>query len=786
MDFKHWLRSKWMIGIGSLVAIYTLTGFFLIPALIKWQMLKRLPALTHRQVTVQQILLNPYALSFTLRGFALTETNGEPFASLGELYVNFELSSILHRGLVFKEISLSNPSANIVYFQDGTFNFSNLIPTHQPSAQPKPKPKANEPLPLVMVDTLSITNAGATFTDQHRATPFTQRIGPINIGLSRFTTRPKGGSPYSIVATTDTGGLFTWAGDVQIDPPRSAGRFTLASVQPKRYAPYIKKAANIDVTSGRVNLETDYRFDMAGGAMKLMISNAQLDVAEMRLDAARAKPVHADIDQFHLTVNDVAYDAAARNVSIAEIRLGPLVSGMTLLPRSTAAAPTQAVAATEPSAPRPASTNQFLVKVGAIVIDNASFRFTDESIAPKVTSAIDQFSGSVKGLTSELNKVADVDLRGKVDGFSAFTIAGQINPLSKNLFVDLAIAFHDVGLTAFSPYTGKYAGFPLEKGSLSLDLNYHIAQNELKARNDVRIDQLTLGPATGSPDATKLPVKLAVGLLQDPRGIISLDVPVTGRLDDPKFKLGPLVLRQFKNILMKAATKPFSLLGSMFGGGEDLDFIAFDPGHADFAAGEVNKLDTLAKALENRPGLHLGIVGAVDPVKDRDALAHTKLETQLKQARLQELTAVGQKVASINDVKLEAPDRERLLKLAYAEAAGLLSVRAPGASKDTVLAHLETQQNFEPLHAAAGAAAVPGGAQPSANALNVPDMEKFLIAKAEITPADYATLMQERATKAQEYLLQTRKVAADRLTLVAPKPVDASYRGQSRVNLTLQ
>ena len=146
MDLKRWLRSKWAIGVGTAVLIYTLTGFFLIPALIKSQMLKRLPALTHRRVTVQQVRLNPYALSFTLRGFALTETNGDPFVSLGELYVNFELSSIVHRGLVFSEISLKEPSANIVCLKDGTFNFANLISTNEPPAAPQPKPKS-EPKP---------------------------------------------------------------------------------------------------------------------------------------------------------------------------------------------------------------------------------------------------------------------------------------------------------------------------------------------------------------------------------------------------------------------------------------------------------------------------------------------------------------------------------------------------------------------------------------------------------------------------------------------------------------
>src|SRR5579859_5857822 len=118
--------TKWAKRVGVAIALYTLLGFFVLPAVIKWQMLKRLPALTHRNVAVQQVKLNPYALSFTLRGFSLTETNGDEFASLGELYVNFQSVSLLKRGFVFKEISIKKPSANIVRLVDGTFNFSDL------------------------------------------------------------------------------------------------------------------------------------------------------------------------------------------------------------------------------------------------------------------------------------------------------------------------------------------------------------------------------------------------------------------------------------------------------------------------------------------------------------------------------------------------------------------------------------------------------------------------------------------------------------------------------------
>ncbi len=239
-------------------------------------------------------------------------------------------------------------------------------------------------------------------------------------------------------------------------------------------------------------------------------------------------------------------------------------------------------------------------------------------------STIGDFTGSVKGLTSDLNTVAAVDFKGKVNNYAPFSIRGKINPLASDLFVDLVISLKDDALLPGSPYAAKYVGYPLEKGALSLDLRYSVTERELKAENKVRVDQLQLGEASGSPDAIKLPVKLGVALLQDRHGVIALDVPINGRLDDPKFRLGPLIMQTFMNIITKAITKPFALLGSVFGGGEDLNHVLFDPGTADFTAGEVGKLDTLATALYERPALKLGVTGSVDPVKDRAALAKTE------------------------------------------------------------------------------------------------------------------------------------------------------------------
>lgn len=786
---RHHRLKKWAIGAGTAFVFFNVFSFFVLPAIIKSQMLKRLPALTHRHVAVGEVRLNPYALSFTLRGFSLTETNGDEFVSVDELYINFKSISLLKRGFVFGEIHVKKPSANIVRLADGTFNFSNLLPaTNQPPAEAKPAASTpgQQRLPLVIVEALKVEDGQFSFTDLDRKKPFQRRFGPINVTLTDFTTRPKSGSPYSVVVSTKDEEMFAWSGDVSIAPLHSEGTFKLTGLHVDKYAAYAEDFLPIRVDGGRVDLQTDYQVAVTGEEASAAVSNLTVDLAGVQVSTTQPRPAQARVDKLHLSVDGVSLDTAAKRLDVAEIRLTDLTTGVTLLPGAPA---TQTVArvtskpATE-SKPSATQTNAFQIKIGEVALENAAFHFTDESVEPHVESAVEEFNGSVKGLTSDMNTVAVVDFEGKVNKYAPFSIKGKINPLASDLFVDVAILLQNDALTPASPYASKYVGFPLESGALSLDLRYYVTQRELKAENKLRVDQLRLGEASNSPDAIKLPVKLGIALLQDRHGVIALNVPVNGRLDDPKFKLGPVIMQVFMNIITKAITKPFAMLGSMFGGGEDLDHITFQMGRADFAEGELTKLDTLATALYERPALKLGIAGSVDPIKDREALAKLKLEHRLGEMRVKELQAAGQKVTSVDSVRLTPEDRPRLVKLAYAEAMGLVSSKASAARADTVLAHLQTKTNFEPLHPAKSAEQTKGGA--SGGVVSLADMETKLIEVTEVTPDDFKKLMDDRAAAVQSYLLQSGKVEPARLTVVAPKTVDASFQGASRVNLTLQ
>lgn len=287
---------------------------------------------------------------------------------------------------------------------------------------------------------------------------------------------------------------------------------------------------------------------------------------------------------------------------------------------------TQTAAAAQSGAP---AVSSMTISVDRVRILNASAHYTDLWIVPHFFLAIQQLSGDVTGLSSNPRSRATVSLEGKVDQFAPIGISGTINLLAATRYSDMRMNFRGVQLTTATPYSARFAGYKIDKGTMSANITYHLENGELSADPHFIIDQLELGEKVASPDAIHLPLKLAVALLKDRHGVIDIDLPISGSMSDPKFRLGPLIWKAVVNLLAKAATAPFALLGRLVGGGEQLKYIDFDPGSAALDASAQSRLATLAKALEDRPNLKLDVPSAYAPTLDRPALARQTLDQQL-------------------------------------------------------------------------------------------------------------------------------------------------------------
>lgn len=321
--------------------------------------------------------------------------------------------------------------------------------------------------------------------------------------------------------------------------------------------------------------------------------------------------------------------------------------------------------------------------------------------------------------------------------------------------MDLKLGFKDIELSPMTPYAGKYVGYTIEKGKLSLDLKYLIDKRNLDSQNDVFLDQLTFGDKVESPDAVKLPVKLAIALLKNREGEIDLHLPVAGHMDDPEFRVGSIVLKMVMNLLVKAATSPFALLGAVFGGGEELSVVEFEYGRFDIQTESQKKLDTLVKALYDRPSLKLDIEGHVDIEKDKEGLRQYFFDKKLKAQRLKEMVKKGLPAIPVDDVAIDSDEYEKYLKKAY---------KAEKFKKPKNIVGL-------------------------AKKLPAPEMEKLILDHIEVKDDDLRLLAIERAQRVKDHILKSGTIEAERIFLVEPKslaPEKKETLKDSRVDLVLK
>jgi hypothetical protein len=358
----------------------------------------------------------------------------------------------------------------------------------------------------------------------------------------------------------------------------------------------------------------------------------QLDITGIRYQPAPQK----------LAIARVAFDRAVSRVTITrEAKLNLATVAGVETPTLGGSEPAEAAPEAPATSAKPttikvlapvstglsAAGKLFPVSIGALTFKASTIAFQDLSIEPNFTASIEGFNGSITGLSTAPGSQARIDLRGYViDRYSPVTITGRANPFAYDANTDVTAKFANIELPVFNPYSGRFAGYAIAKGKLSTTLHYRIVNRGLDAEHNVLIDQLTWGEATDSKQKVSLPIRLATSLLKDKNGVIDLDVPVTGTLDDPKFKIWPVIWQIVGNVFTKLITAPFAAIGGLFGGGPDAQFIDFAPGLALLPPEADKSLKAVAKGLAEKPEINLDIPAGPGIREDGEAMTTARLE----------------------------------------------------------------------------------------------------------------------------------------------------------------
>lgn len=492
-------------------------------------------------------------------------------------------------------------------------------------------------------------------------------------------------------AETPAAGRIEWNGRIAAEPLLVAGRLRLERLPVHAFEPYFDDAAPVALLHADAHWQgdLDLRQSSAGWSVKTSGDARLADVRVHTRGDTASGPGDELLSWQSFTLDGLNFAMAPQATPQLEIRMAALndffarlmvteqgrfnLSSVSAPPAAASAPATPAAGASAPasapavaaSAPAASATAPIAIAIGGVKLANGRVDFTDHFVRPNYRADLTELNGSLGAFRSGSHEMAPLELRGRAAGTALLDIRGALNPLADPLALDIQAKATDLELAPLSPYAGKYAGYAIERGKLSMEVAYKIAPDgKLEAKNQVVLNQLTFGDKVDSPDATKLPVLLAVALLKDRNGVIDINLPVSGSINDPQFSVFGIVFKLIGNLLAKAITAPFALLAG--GGSEDLSLVEFKPGTATLGEAGRAALDKVAKALADRPALKMTVTGAADPAGERAALQAAMLEAQLLAERRRELLRGGASAADADAlVSLDAAVRARMLKEVY-------------------------------------------------------------------------------------------------------------------------
>lgn len=611
----------------------------------------------------------------------IDSSGGEPLLRLEALQISQTSLDLANQRVAVGQVRSRKLESWITRERDGELNWQKLFAS-QPAQAARPDDnsapnEAAEPADgdgsdhagrpwQVLLDDVQLRDYQLHLVDRVPDTEVALEVGPLSLDLKAFDSL--GTTPFQLDLTTGIGnqGSLKTQGQLQLSPASGQLSVTTQDIDLRLAQAYLSPYIHLELRSGQLASELDVEltsieplaFNVTGSAEVTQLHT--LDTIKNRDFLKWRRLQLGGLNYSHpeaLTITSIELQQPyARFIINPDLTTN--INDL-LIEQPPGSSNDQSAAERDASEP-------LAIRIGGISIDDGSANFSDLSLRPPFITAVQELNGQIGTLDNQQHTAASVDIQGKVDRYAPVSIEGKLMPFDPMQSLDIETRFRQVELTTLSPYSTKFAGYRIRKGRLNLDLHYRIEQGRLNAENKVVLEQLQLGEKVDSPDAIDLPIRLAVALLKDTRGTISIELPVQGNLNDPQFSVMPIVWQTLRNLVLRAAQAPFKFIGGLVGGSEaDLSQIAFPAGTSELDSQARSALDTLISALGERPALRLEVEGMSAP-PDGPLLAEQRLEQEYQNNWYSMLQRRGDKVpASAGEMVVPEDDKPALLEGIY-------------------------------------------------------------------------------------------------------------------------
>ncbi|WP_421169300.1 DUF748 domain-containing protein [Aeromonas dhakensis] len=564
----------------------------------------------------------------TLNDWQLQRSKGGEFARFKQLALTGIALDGSKQALQIDRVTLKAPAVSAVLDANQQLDLATLLIPQPPVKTSKAaKPAAPAKPWRWSLKQTRIEQGQLKLTESSSGKPLLRELSALTLALGPLGSQSGQSSPLTLSGALNNQAKLDFDGDLAFAPFSLNGEIKQQGLPLSWAQPYLQDLLRISVRDGQLASRTKLALatDAKGALSKLELSGG-LDIDRLNvLDRADNQRL-LQIEQLQLS--GLHYDGISQQVKIDDILLRKPFARIEI--NEDRVTNVQQLLLPQPATAKPASSGSApRVSIAQVRTEQGNLRFADRSLSPEFVVDIASLSGQSRHISNIPGQRSELAFNGKVDRYAPVTIRGGTNLLIEQPVLDVAVTFNNLELTTFTPYSSTYAGYAIDKGQLSMKLNYQLHGNRLEGDNDITIKKLQLGEKVKSEQAKDLPLGLAVALLSDANGVIQMNLKVKGNLDQPDFSLGNIFWDVLGNTLRKAVTSPFSLLASLAGGSEDLDELPFLPGEPDLTPTQQEKLTKLAQALKDRPKLSMNIRGKVNFNEERPILQRQKLERVL-------------------------------------------------------------------------------------------------------------------------------------------------------------
>lgn len=691
-------------------------------------------------VAVNQI--NTELASITL----LSALDPKPALSLAKVSLKNGAVSLKQSSIKLPAIVLSNLQTQVIREANKPLNWQAMLEQSSPPAivtKQETTPTQSSSW-KVALDKLAMENGNIHIEDKSLPSAVVLDMQNAAMELRDVSLDMTKTFPVKAKFQLKQGGQFDTSGKLALSPLKGDLQVVLDALSLKPFSPYINQLAYLSLNDGKATIkgklavESDksLKGQFTGGFSidDLALNEYPSNALFLGWTAVSSNSLKVALNPNQLHMDELRIQQPTGKFIIYEDKTLNVKRILRADAAQASAPPLQPVDANAPEG--------FPIAIDRVSIQDANVEFADLSLRPQFGTHINTLTGVINGLSSSINTTAQVELDGKVDEYGSARIRGSVQPFRATDFTDLKLAFHNLEMNRLTPYSGKFAGRKIDSGKLSVDLEYKIKQRQLAGENKFIINKIKLGERVKSADALDLPLDLAIALLEDSDGLIDLDLPIAGSLDDPQFSYGKIIGKAIVNVLGKIVTAPFRALGKLLGMSSDkLEAVMFEPGKAVLAPPEQEKLKAVADGLSKRHALTLTITPAFDVALDRPAL---------------------QELATRRDVANELG-----VKLNKGESPGPIDIGNPKvqlAVENLLKDRKGIGRNLKALDSLKGyfKKAKPEDVQ------NSSAMLEQLKSTANVTDADLFALAKERASAMQSYLSKSATVEPERISITEP------------------